>query len=879
MKSLAFLIFIFLVVPGSGQLAWDGLPFSTRLEFATLVIFVVALLSPEIRQKVRDWLQNKVWRLAVRPVLVLLAVVKLLTFTWYPFSDGFDACYRSLYVPIENPDACERSYEGPFLRRSDLSLTNTSRIDGTVDFGIQMHDWSLPFMNDYPRLGALWLSRLPFTVTYGAIVSNNTSIQQFLPIYSNGELEATLAGGRIEQSDIPLVDRYQFSRLQFLQVPTAPSELRVEYKFTDDDSSVLPDAQPPIRGAYAQLKIGQPLSQKAILKFADVRVRGWTIDVGSNKTPDAVIAVNSANNEIGRTETQARPDVAAFWGRPSLTMNGFNFAIPASELTQGDATIKAVYGTSRVTIGVVTGGKSLISTLPSAKITEVNGIKTQIETWFDADRNKFPPLAPVGRFDPGRLFLLLTLLVDGVSAMLFVGLIALLVLRLRWWLPIGLATGAVAYVLFSFSWASAPDIFGSRLFLPIATLVAAFVILRRRWKRAPAITFFPIALALAHVFVFDMLERFFSGRGERWWGRLQFYWRDSDWYATRGYARQIFVSGSAHGGESTFWFQAGPRYLSFVQQSLLGENDVLIGLLATALGFFALIYLIMQFVQHHDDLPALVVSGVLLAVGLLFMTEESIAGFGFIGSSEHPTWAVLFAVTGFFISRQHESRTWLLVTLSLALGYCVQLRPNQIGGIVAIFLALLLYVERTDRTVALGNIARMTTAFGVVVSLSLLHNLYYGENFTLFTANGGINVAFEWTKILSTGDFSAVWQQLRTMLYWNSANNWPWALAFWGSQILWLSIFLLRTRRGQLLHAKSLFLVIPFGYALPMLKYQMGSYYPRHLVAINLAFMCAALMAWPRVDESGDPAAATPPKNTEQDKANNLALQPTESLA
>ena len=856
MKSLAVLVFIFLVVPGSGQLAWDGLPFSTRLEFASLVVFVVAILNREIRQKVRAWLKTKVWRSAVQPALVFLALLKILTFAWYPFSDGFDACYRSLYVPIENEFGCEKSYEGPFLRRSDLGLSNTTRIDRTVDFGIQMHDWSLPFMNDYPRLGALWLSRLPFTATYGAIVSNNTKTQQFLPIYSNGEVQASLAGELIDQSSLPLVDLYQFPRLQFLPVTTAPAELRVEYKFTDDDSPVPPDTEPPRRGIYAQLKIGRPLSRTAILKFADVRVRGWTIDVANNKTPDAIIAVNSVNTEIGRTDAQARPDVAAFWNRPSLTMNGFNFSVPASELTQGNATIKAVYGARQVTIGVVAGGKSLIPSPPATKVTKINGVETQIETWFDADRSEFSPLAPVGRQDPGRLFLLLTLLVDGVSALLFLGLIALLILRLRWWLPIGLGTGAIAYVLFDFSLAAAPAVFGSRLFLPVAVLATAFVILRRRWKSAPAITFFPVALALAHVWIFDFLARFFSEGGERWWGRLQFYWRDSDWYATRGYARQIFVSGSAKGGEGVFWFQAGPRYLSFAQQSLLGENDVLIGLLATTLGFFALIYLLTQFIQRHDDLPSLIVAGLVLVVGLLFMAEGSIAGFGFIGSSEHPTWVVLFAITGFFISRQHESRTWLLVALSLVLGYCVQLRPNQIGGIIVIFLVLLTYVERTDRTLAWGNIARMTTAFGVVVSLSLLHNLYYGESFVPFTANGLINVAFEWTDVLSSGDFSVVWAQLRIMMYWNSVGNWAWAGMFWGSQMLWLAVVVLRVQQRQFLRARSLMLMIPFGFALPMLRYQMGSYFPRHLVAINLAFLCAALMAWPR--EISSTATDTP---------------------
>jgi hypothetical protein len=346
--------------------------------------------------------------------------------------------------------------------------------------------------------------------------------------------------------------------------------------------------------------------------------------------------------------------------------------------------------------------------------------------------------------------------------------------------------------------------------------------------------------------VFDFLERFFSGKSDRWWGRLLFYWRDSDWYATRGYARQVFVTGSVQGGESVFWFQAGPRYLSFVTQSLLGENDVLIGLMVTTFGIFALISLVAVFIRYHDETMTLITSGLVLIIGLLFMAEGSIAGFGFVGSSEHPTWIALFAITGFFITRTRESRTWLLVTLSLVLGYCVQLRPNQVGGVVALLVALLLSVDRSDRSLAIGNFSKMTAAFGVVVSLSLLHNLYYGESFVPFTANGGINVAFEWTSVFSTGDFSAVWQQLRTMMYWNSSNNWSWALMFWGSQALWIVVFALRAQRGNLFHVRSAYLLIPFGYALPMLKYQMDSYYPRHLVAINLAFMCAALIAWPQ---------------------------------
>ena len=845
-KFLTVLVFLFLVVPGSGQLRWDGLPLSTRLEFATLALFTIAVLNRDIRRNVRKWLSTKAWRSAVKPMIVLLVLAKLLTFAWYPFGDGFDACYRSLYVPLENPGACEKSYEGPFLRRSDLGLSNTSRIDRTVDFGTNMHDWSLPFMNEYPRLGSLWLSRFPFTATYGAIVVNNTSVDQFLPIFSNGELEASLANNRVNQSAIPLVDRYQFSRLDFLPVPTEPSELLVKYKYTDDDTSTPPDTEPPRRGPYAQLKIGEPLSRNQILKFTKVRIRGWTIDLERDATPDAILAVNAKGTVVARAAPENRPDVANYWKRPSLTMGGFNFLVPARELTTGNISIKAIYGQREISIGMLAGNKLIMPLPPVTKVYKVGEVQTQIESWFDADRNDFAPLAPEGRYDMGRLFRLLTVLIDGISALIFIMLAWLVARQLRWWLLIGLAFGVLAYVLFDFAWSSAPSLLGSRLLLPFAIFASVFVVFHRRWISAPTVVFLPAAIALAYVLVFDFLDRFFSGGRSRWWGRLLYYWRDSDWYATRGYARQVFLSGSAHGGESVFWFQAGPRYLSLATQSLLGENDVLIGLLAASFGVFAFIYMAAEFLRRSDALPERIVAGVVLVIGLLFLSEGTIAGFGFVGSSEHPTWISLFAITGFFLSRRKESRTWLLVTLSVVLGYCVQLRPNQIGGIVALFIALLLYVDRSDRQAALGNIARMTTSFGLVTSLSLLHNLYYGESFVPFTANGGINVAFEWTNVFSTGDYSAVWQQVRTMMYWHSSGNWSWALAFWGSQLLWASVLALRARQGALRRAETLFLLIPFGYALPMLKYQMSSYYPRHLVAINLAFLCMALIAWPR---------------------------------
>ncbi|NDE67173.1 MAG: hypothetical protein EB062_03625 [Actinobacteria bacterium] len=142
----------------------------------------------------------------------------------------------------------------------------------------------------------------------------------------------------------------------------------------------------------------------------------------------------------------------------------------------------------------------------------------------------------------------------------------------------------------------------------------------------------------------------------------------------------------------------------------------------------------------------------------------------------------------------------------------------------------------------------MTAAFSIVISLALLHNLYYGESFVPFAANASINVKFEWTKLLTDNSFfgaiDVVWTQVRAIFYWGWPVNWNWALVFWGSQVVWLVALVQRVRHGGLRSWRTLTLLLPLAYALPMLKFELGSYYPRHLVVISLSCLCAGLLAW-----------------------------------
>jgi hypothetical protein len=361
--------------------------------------------------------------------------------------------------------------------------------------------------------------------------------------------------------------------------------------------------------------------------------------------------------------------------------------------------------------------------------------------------------------------------------------------------------------------------------------------------------YLPLAVVLAHYEVFDHLRRFHFSQGVRWWGRLLYWWRDSDWYATRGFARTIFNEGSLQGGHAVFWFQAGPRYWSFFTQLLLGEQDVLIGLLMVSAGFFAVFFLFSRLAQLHITRFSSAVTWLVLVIGLVFQADEVFLSFGFIGSSEHPTWIVLFALTGYLLTVKEETRTWLLVGLSALVAYMAPMRPNQIGGVIVFFVMLLLVVSRSSRVQWFSRALRMTAAFSIVISLALLHNLYYGESFVPFAANASINVQFEWTKLLADNSFlkaiDIVWTQVRAIFYWGWPVNWNWALVFWGSQLIWLVSLAQRVRLGMFLRWRTLTLLLPIVYALPMLKFQLGSYYPRHLVIISLSCMCAGLLAWP----------------------------------
>jgi hypothetical protein len=814
---------------------------SSRLEFATLVLFVLVLMQRTTRQYLRTKWDKFSWRGVVVPIMLMFSFAKVLTFAWSPFGDGFDACYRSLYYPLENPSACEKSYEGPFLRQSDLGLANTSRIDRTVDFGVHQFDWSLPFMNEYPRLGNLWLERFPFTAQYGAVIENRSNKVQYLPIISLGKVDAQLAQSAVSKDYSP------YPQLSVIPVPVGRHELSVMFEFSDDDETVPPESAPSPRGPYASLKIGAPINHERLEDIAMIRINGWVFNQELTTPPNS-IEVLLASGETRRFPLLDRPDVANHFKNSELTRSGFDFAISRKDLV-GETLIRAIFDTETLEIGRVQLSTPKIGAEPDVALASDEKILAQFSAWLTADRNSIKAYEPDGRRDYGIRFDALALLIEVFSALIFLALLWVVLRSLGFGLVLAGAFGMAGWVMIYGVGRLTPPIMGIELLAPIMLLSTALVAAMRWLRSRPAVTLLPLAVVLAHHEVSDHLRRFHSSKGVGWWGRLLYWWRDSDWYATRGFARTIFNEGSLEGGHAVFWFQAGPRYWSYFTQVLLGEQDVLIGLIMVALSFFVIMYLAMRFASKHRGKFAHVITWAFLSIGLIFQSDEVITIFGFVGSSEHPTWIVLFALTGYLLTAREETRTWLLVGLSALVAYMAPMRPNQIGGVIVFFVMLLLVVSRIDRVQWFSRALRMTAAFSIVISLALLHNLYYGESFVPFAGNASINVQFEWTKLLADNSFFAaidiVWTQVRAIFYWGWPVNWNWALVFWGSQLIWLVSLAQRVRLGMFFRWRTLTLLLPVAYALPMLKFQLGSYYPRHLVIISLSCMCAGLLAWP----------------------------------
>lgn len=849
MKSLAFLVFLFLLVPGSGRLIWDGLPLSTRAEFALLVTAAVAMFSKEVRDYCRSALHRLRLRSFVTPFLLLLCVIKFFTFAYAPMSQGFEACYQSLYNPIptttdgdgESLSTCEKSYEGPFLPSATSGFTNTSRVDSVVDFGRRPYDWSLPFMNDYPRLGNLWLTRFPFVATYVMNVTV-TRDDDVLPVYSIGELSVTINGSPVAETS-----NYDRHVLTAVKLPRGTSEVVVRFQYRDDLLAEPPDEPSIPRGPYAALKIGAPLPASDLVPASSILLTGTV----SRASPGSALTALIVRDERGSVvATQDLNELPRETSGGLLRTFDLELSIPSSALVNSPLEILTSNEEGEESLGTITAGTE--SPL-SASITQTADARTIVDlaTTITADRSSFDVLRPDTRSTPGLLLRLLLALLDLLSFGVFALMLAAIVRTTGNIVLQALGIAAVAWILIEPVDAILPGFVGGgrELVIPYAVISLLVLATHRQIRRFPLVYLLPISAVLASQKIFDHVQFNHPEVDGDWWGKLVFLWRDSDWLANTGNARATFVEGSLRGGESVFWFRAGPRYLLMLLHVLLGENDVLIGLVSLTVGFLLIWLLAAKFVAKHGTILTAAVGWFVLFISQIFLADQITTAFAFFISSEYPTWLVFFGVTAFLLGKRPEERNWVTTGFALAVAATVHFRPNGVFVAFALLPLLVFHSWRAGHD-GLRRVGWALAAFLSVIPLSLIHNLYYGKEFVIFTPNPSSVLGTSFADIYRDSGvielLRVVWRQWCGVMYWRIPHDANFAIFFWGAQLVFLLALVFRARRHVMWKSTTLIALVPLTYVLPMLQFTLDSYYPRLLVSASLLCLCCGLLIWPK---------------------------------
>jgi len=757
-------------------------------------------------------------------------------------SQGFESCYRSLYRPISEENGCEKSFDAPFLRARALPTTNTTRVESFVDYGKAPFDWSLPFMNDYPRLRYLWLDRFPFTASFAARV-DGSGTGRVLPVFGIGEVSVSVNG-----LEAIRIEDYSREFVAAVPLPAESSDLVVSYEYRDDEE-LEPDGAPEPRGPYARLKIGAPMTIGELAEVSRVRITGEKLGADGPWEAKTVVLDRDGNAVTVSDVNMQRVSIGEELD-PLLRPSDLEVEIPATALLRGPLTLKSIREDEPTVLGTISALPGTLTPLLSLRRAAVEFGTFSVA--LTAVREELSPLRPGVRNTPTFPLRALLAVLDLATVAILAALAYVLMRTMRTDIVHAIAFALLGWLAIEPLDAILPTIVGGgrELVIPYAIIAAIAVLAyRHQIDRYPLPFLLPLTTLLGSEKILEHLSNNHPGHGDNWWGRLIYYWRDSDWLANAGNARAVLLESSLRAGEDVFWFRAGPRYLLAAGQFLLGENALLIGIVSLALGFVVILALASRFVNAHPYPAGYLIGAFTAFIGLIFLGDQIIVAFAFFVSSEYPTWIALLGTTTYLLNSQHEPRTWKIVGQAAMLAALVHFRPNNVLVSVVFFVLLvLLKTDRTNSHVRLQQTISATVAFICVISLSLLHNLYYGGQFVVFSPNPNLMYALQLGESFRAGGLSTViadlWSQFSAVMYWRAPHDANFAIFFWGSQATLGIALILRARQHRLREPATTFSLVPLTYAGPMLLFTLDSYYPRLIVTASLLCLTSALLCW-----------------------------------
>ena len=228
----------------------------------------------------------------------------------------------------------------------------------------------------------------------------------------------------------------------------------------------------------------------------------------------------------------------------------------------------------------------------------------------------------------------------------------------------------------------------------------------------------------------------------------------------------------------------------------------------------------------------------------LILSEQIIQIFASAPASELIAGVLLMIYFGLLSARSLSVGAAYLCTTLAAL--TSQFRAEQIFGAILIFVLLQILLKSKVETVSTLLRIRLCLVFGLIICLSLLHNLYYGDSFTFFTntrnyeGNNDVRIR-DLLNFFSDADVrEIIFFKLHMIFGWKWPMK-PLDISFSMFHLLWLAAIISTIRLKIKDSAIWLVAVFPFTYLLPLLPFAIVSYYPRRIIATQLAFGLSAI--------------------------------------
>ena len=375
--------------------------------------------------------------------------------------------------------------------------------------------------------------------------------------------------------------------------------------------------------------------------------------------------------------------------------------------------------------------------------------------------------------------------------------------------------------------------------LVIAILFSIICVFRP--KRLPSLGI-PLSLTLAtHVVlrqVTTMDQVIYRSRGD-------------DWMTYQAFARNMLREGFWRGGEDVFYYQPGHRYLLYLSRMIAGDSDAIVAWIQVVLFLIVGVLLIGHVVNSSSRLIPKLFGAAALSVLCMFGTSEYFVSASLNGLTEIPTW-ILLLLFGYVLLDKVSSKSSFAMVISF--GVSVLIRPNQLTAMV--FALLLVILILVSQKVRLRSVLSKVSLFMAIIFLPLIHNIYFANQIAVLPT-GNLSVKDLSTSQL-TGFFSnpetrsVISGKVQGFFNFGGANGrfisfgMPvFALMF----LMWVftAMFMLFNKR-RLTVLDVLIMIFPFSYVPLHVFYDIWVYYPRHIVAFNIALLVSGCVVLANIE-------------------------------